>query len=119
MKPKLLMKLKVFVLIGAGALVLLFGLMIWAGVSAIGILSEKTASALQSPAARASLEQLKAGVERLPDFNPLVCWGSAQSLMQLKPWLERPALRNLSDLKTACLRPPPEPAKRPSGGEII
>lgn len=76
-------------------------LAIWAGVSAIGYVADKANIVMQAPQTAAQVENLKTELGEL-NFQPLNCWGKAQSLLTVEPWLTRPALDNLKNLKVAC-----------------
>lgn len=102
-KPGLMRKVKIFAAVGAVGLLVTGALTIWAGVSAFNYVASKTNEVIHSPTAQAQVENLKLEAKGLPKFQPLNCWGKAQSLMAVEPWLARPALDNLKNLKVACL----------------
>lgn len=80
-------KIKLFALAGFASVLLLGGLTIWAGISAVQAVSTKFTASVQ----------------------PLPCWNKAQSLIALQPWMERPALDHLAALKVACLESKHQP----------
>lgn len=102
-RPDLMRKMKVFLAIGIVGLFITGALAIWAGVSAFNYVATKTNEVIQSPTALAKVKSLKTEAMQLPKFQALSCWGKAQSLMAVEPWLVRPALDNLKNLKVACL----------------
>lgn len=102
-KPHLMRKLKIFAVVGIIGFVVTSGLVIWAGISAVGFVASKANQAVQSPIAQQHLESLKTEVQTFPKLQALNCWGKAQSLMAVEPWLARPALDNFKNLKVACL----------------
>lgn len=91
-RPHIMKKLKVFALVGLFCFVLVGGLLIWAGVTAVQTLV-RSAQAVNIPAVQIEPVQLKTAD----------CWNKAQNLLTIQPWLEKPALVNLQDLKVACL----------------
>lgn len=101
-KPNLRRKFKIFAAVGGVGFFLTGAIAIWAGVSAINYVADKTNVVMQSPQTTAHIENIKTELKGL-SFQPLNCWGKAQSLLALEPWLARPALDNLKNLKIACL----------------
>lgn len=100
--PKLMRKAKVFVVVGLVGVLLTGALTIWAGVSAINYLASSANQAIQSPVTQGHVENLKSEIKSLPNFQAVNCWGKAQTLLGVQPWLERPAFENLTNLKAAC-----------------
>ena len=86
-----LIRLKVFVLIGFMGLFVTGGVLIWAGVSAVGFVKSQASQIASAP------------LPQLPKVDVISCWSKAQNLMSVEPWLIRPVLANLEGLKTACL----------------
>lgn len=101
-KPHLMRKVKIFVVVGVIGFFVTGALAIWAGISAISYVADKANVVMQSPQTTAHVENFKTEVKGL-SLQPLNCWGKAQSLMAVEPWLARPALDNLKNLKVACL----------------
>ena len=106
-KPDLMRKLKISLAIGIVGLFVSGAVAIWAGVSAFNYVASKTKEVIYSPTAVTQLENLKSEAKQLPKFQALSCWGKAQSLLAFEPWLTRPALDNLKNLKVACLEESP------------
>ena len=102
-KPGLMRKVKIFAAVGVVGLLITGALVVWAGVSAFNYVASKTNEVIHSPTALAQVENLKSEAKVLTRFQPLNCWGKAQSLMAVEPWLARPAFDNLKNLKFACL----------------
>lgn len=101
-KPHLMRKVKIFAVVGIVGFFMTGALAIWAGVSAIRYVADKANVVMQSLQTASQVESLKTELKGL-SLQPLNCWGKAQSLMALEPWLARPALDNLKNLKVACL----------------
>jgi len=106
-KPKLMKKLKVFAVVGIVGFLITGALVIWAGISAINYVASSTSQIIQSPTAQGHVENLKTELSSLPKFQAINCWGKAQSLIAVQPWLERPALDILANLKVACFEHKP------------
>lgn len=106
-RPQLMRKLKIFAVVGIAGFLIAGGLVIWAGASAVGYVASKANQAVHSPTTQQHLESLKVEIQSLPKFQALSCWGKAQSLIAVEPWLARPALDNLKNLKVACLEDRP------------
>lgn len=105
-KPALMRKVKIFAVVGLVGFVFVGGLAIWAGVSAVKYVVVSTSQVISSPTAQEQIQSAKTQLDRV-QFQPLNCWGKAQSLLAVQPWLEKPAFDNLRNLKVACLESPP------------
>lgn len=125
--PGLAKKLKIFAAVAVVGLFITAGLVVWAGISMVSYVASQTQQVINSPVAQNQLEQLKsqnlnlenlnveklkAEVPPLPQVNIQGCWQSLQGLMTVQPWLENPALKNIHDLKIACL----DTANKPCAG---
>ena len=106
-RPDLMRKVKIFAAVGAVGFVITAALVTWAGVSAFNYVASKATEVIHSPAALAQVENLKSEAKGFSKFQLLSCWGKAQSLIAVEPWLARPALDNLWNLKVACLETVP------------
>ncbi len=106
-KPSLMRKVKIFLVVGVVGFVITVALVTWAGVSAFNYVALKTTEVIHSPAALAQVENLKSEAKGFSKFQILSCWVKAQSLIAVEPWLARPALDNLINLKVACLETVP------------
>lgn len=102
-KPHLMRKLKIFAVIGFVGFLITGALTIWAGVAAFNYVATKATEVAHSPVTQMNVESLKTEFKRIPKTQALNCWGKAQSLMAVQPWLERSAIDNLIDLKVVCL----------------
>ena len=102
-QPNLMRKVKIFVAVGVVGFVITGALLVWAGVSAVKFVASQTSELTQSPVAKEQIEKLKTELNGLPRLKPLTCWGKAQSLMAMQPWVEQPVMDNLINLKVACL----------------
>lgn len=102
-QPKQMRKVKIFAVVGVAGFLLVSTLAIWAGISAVSFVASKATEIIHSPQAAQQVENLRTEVKELPRLQALNCWGKAQSLMAVEPWLARPALDNLKNLKVACL----------------
>lgn len=90
-------------IVGFGGLVLVGGLLIWAGVSALNYFTTSAAQIAASASTSDQIENLKAEMSQV-QFQPWNCWLKTQSLLNLQPWIERPTMDNFILLKQACLR---------------
>ncbi len=106
-EPKLMRKVKIFAVVGIVGFLITVALMIWAGVSAFNYVASSASQVIQSPTALGHVENLKTELKSLPKLQAINCWGKAQSLIAVQPWLERPALDNLVNLKVACFEQKP------------
>ncbi len=112
-RPNFMRKIKIFALVGVVGFFIVATVAIWAGVSAVKYVAERAQQAVQAPSTQAQVARLKDEIKGLPTLQPLNCWGQAQSLMSAQPWLERPALENLKNLKGACFEQKPNPCEGP------
>jgi hypothetical protein len=106
-QPSLMRKVKIFVAVGVVGFVITGALLVWAGLSAVKFVALQTSELTQSSFAKEQVEKVKNELNGLPRLKPLTCWGQAQSLMAVQPWVERPANDNLMNLKVACLEQAP------------
>ncbi len=105
--PKLKRKVKIFAIVGIVCFMIVGTLTIWAGISAFNYIASNASNAVHSPVAQNNIEGIKTELKKMPTLQPLSCWGKAQSLMAVEPWLARPAMENLNNLKLACLKNKP------------
>ena len=110
-KPKLMQKIKIIAVVGIGGFLVTGALMIWAGISALNYVASSVTQTIQSPRAQAHVENLKIELNGLPKLQVVNCWGKAQALLAIQPWLERPALANLENLKVACIKQDSSPCQ--------
>lgn len=113
-EPQLMKKVKVFLIFGSIVFVVMSGVIIWAGVSAIKYIASTTNQAIQSPMAQDHVESLKSELKQLPAFQPASCWIKTQNLMNVQIWLEKPLQENIQNLKTACFEKNPEAEAAPA-----
>jgi len=106
-RPDLMKKFKVFALVATVSFLLIGSLAIWAGISAIKYVASSTTQIIDSPSTKIHVEQLKTELNNLPNVQALNCWGKIQRLLAVQPWLERPVLVNLNNLKIACFEQTP------------
>lgn len=104
-KPNLRRKLKIFIIASVVILFTTGALVIWAGISAAKFVATQTSGLISSPQTKEQIENLKTEIKTLPKIKVLTCWDKVQSLMAVEPWIARPAIDNLTDLKLACLEP--------------
>lgn len=116
-KPQVMRKLKVFVALGLVGLFIVGGLAIWAGISTFKYLIASASQVISSPTTQGQRQDVKAELLQI-QFQPLNCWGEAQTLMTVQAWLEKSALENLRDLKTACLDSKPAPCEGPDCSQV-
>lgn len=116
-KPHIMRKLKIFAVIGFVGFLITGALTIWAGVEAFNYVATKATEVAHSPVTQMNVESLKAELS-VPKLQALNCWGKVQSLMAVQPWLERPAIDNLVDLKVACLEDKPALCEGPECAQI-
>ena len=105
-KPSLMRKAKMFAVVGLIGFVLVGSLTIWAGISAVKYVASTAHQAVLSPTAQTHIQDAKGELQQIR-FQPLNCWGKAQTLLTLQPWVEKSALDNFRKLKVACLENKP------------
>ena len=86
--PYLLRKFKTFAIIGVIGFVLVGGVAVWAGISAIKFAVTSANQVIFSPTNQGYLNQAKSEFKQM-QFQPAECWGKAQSLLTVQPWLEK------------------------------
>lgn len=103
-KPQLAKKIKtlgIFVIVG---FVITGALTIFAGISAFNYIAEKANAMTQSPVTLNTVKNFNTVLDAAPTFHAEKCWEEMQSLIALKPWIDRPALANILNLKMVCLQ---------------
>jgi hypothetical protein len=106
--PRLLQKAKTFAALGILAFLLLSGLLIWAGVSTVSYMASSAKDFVQSPETQAQAENIRTELKTLPKLQTVSCMAKAKSLFAVQPWLERPTVDNLLNLKVACFEQTPK-----------
>ncbi len=92
-------KFKIFLSIVCLGILLVGGLIIWAGVATV----KHVASVGANVNVREQVQNLKTGALTLPAMAKVGCWEKAQSLLAVQVWLEKPVGENIQSLKDACL----------------
>lgn len=91
-------KLKIFLGIGCLGMVLLGGLVIWAGFTAV----QQVAKIGGNVSVQEHMENLKGEISEVPAIVKVGCWEKVQSLMNIQVWLKTPLGENITSLKDAC-----------------
>ena len=91
-------KLKIFLGIGCLGMVLLGGLVLWAGFTAV----QHVAKIGSNVTVQEQMENLKGEISEIPAIVKVGCWEKVQSLMNIQVWLETPLGENITSLKDAC-----------------
>ncbi len=91
-------KLKIFLGIGCLGMLLVGGLIIWAGVATV----QQVAKIGSNVNVQEQVENLKGGISEIPAIVKVGCWEKVQSLMNIQIWLETPLGENITGLKAAC-----------------
>lgn len=96
-------RLRIFAMIGVIGLFVAGGLATWGAFTSLNYVASKADQLIQSSEAQESFQSLKETVQGFSKDKALNCWNKAQGLLSVQPWLERPAVDNLANLKVACL----------------
>lgn len=110
--PNFMKKVILWGSLALGGLFVLLAVAIWGAVSLFSAATSTASKMAASPAAQSYADSLKSDLQDLPRIKALPCFDTAQNLLALGPWLERPVLDNMVQLKDACLA-----ADRPSSEE--
>jgi hypothetical protein len=97
--PQLKRKLKIFLGVGLAGILMVGALVVWAGIATF----KSVASIGTNPAVQEKIVGLETGIKNLPALTKVGCWTTAQSLMKVEVWIEKPLIDNLNSLKLACL----------------
>ena len=92
-------KLKVFFGIGCIGILLVGGLIIWAGIATV----KYVASSGANVNVQEQVQNLQGRALNLPAMAKDGCWEKAQSLLTVQVWLEKPVAENIQGLMDACL----------------
>lgn len=98
--------LKIFLGVGCLVLLLVGGLILWAGVATVKHVADLGAD----PKVQEQVQKLKTDIPNVPALVKVGCWEKVQSLLNVQVWLETPAAENIKDLKDACLGSEVKPA---------
>lgn len=111
-EPQLLRKVKILAIVSVAVVFISGGLLIWAGISAAKYVVAATNQSIKSPEGQQIMKTVNEELKSL-SFQPVTCWGKTQSLFSLQPWIERPVMDNIENLKAACFESSSkEPAPR-------
>ena len=91
-------KLKIFLGIGCLGMLLVGGLILWAGVATV----QHVAKSGSNVNVQEQVENLKGGIPKIPAIVKVGCWEKVQSLMNIQVWLETPLGENITSLQDAC-----------------
>lgn len=92
-------KLKVFLGISCIGILLVGGLIIWAGIATV----RHVASIGANVNVQEQVQNLQGSALNLQTMAKVGCWEKAQSLLTVQVWLEKPVAENIQGLKDACL----------------
>ena len=111
-------KLKIFLGIGCLGILLVGGLILWAGVATV----QHVAGLGSKVNVQEQVQNLKGKIPGIPAIAKAGCWEKVQSLMSIQVWLETPVAENITSLKNACLgsdiKEKPEPGSGKTNGDI-
>ncbi len=91
-------KLKIFLGIGCLGMVLVGGLVFWAGFTAV----QQVAKIGSNVNVQEQMENLKGEISEIPAIVKVGCWEKVQSLLSIQVWLENPLGENITSLQDAC-----------------
>lgn len=97
-------KLKVFLGVGLAGFLMVGVLVVWAGVATF----KSVANLGSNPIVQEKILNLETEIKNLPALAKVGCWNTAQSLLKVEVWLEKPVADNFNSIKAACF------AKEPS-----
>jgi hypothetical protein len=111
-------KLKIFLGIGCFGILLVGGLILWAGVTTV----QHVADLGSKVNVQEQMQNLKGKVPEIPAIVKAGCWGKVQSLMSIQIWLDTPVAKNIASLKNACfgsdIKEKPEPGSKETNGNV-
>lgn len=91
-------KLKIFLGIGCLGMVLLGGVVLWAGFTAV----HQVAKIGSNVNIEKQINNIEGEISEIPAIVKVGCWDKVQSLMNIQVWLETPLGENITSLKDAC-----------------
>ena len=62
----------------------------------------KTSEIISSQLNQTQVDQVKTQLNEFTQLQAVSCWAQAQNLMNITPWLSKPAVENLFSLRDAC-----------------
>lgn len=91
--------LKIFFGVGCLGLLLVGGLIIWAGTATVQHVTDLSTD----PKVQEQVQKLKTDIPNMPALVKVGCWEKVQSFMNVQVWLETPVAENIQSLKEACI----------------
>jgi hypothetical protein len=91
-------KLKIFLGVGLVGFLLVGGLILWAGVSAV----QRVVSIGANSNVQEQVWNLKTEIPNIPSLAKVGCWDKVKGLMSVQVWLEKPVVDNIKYIKDAC-----------------
>lgn len=92
-------KLKIFLGIGCLGMLLVGGLILWAGVATV----QHVAKIGSNVNVQEQVQNFKGNIPKIPTIVKVGCWEKVQSLMSIQVWLETPLGENITSLQDACI----------------
>ncbi len=92
-------KLKIFLAVGLVGSLMVGALVVWAGLATF----KSVASLGTNPNVQKKVLKLESEMQNLPTLTKAGCWPTAQSLLNIEVWLEKPFVENVDSIKLACL----------------
>ncbi len=111
-------KLKIFLGIGCFGILVVGGLILWAGVTTV----QHVAGLSSKVNVQEQVLNIKEKIPAIPAIAKAGCWEKVQSLMTIQVWLDTPVAENIAGLKNACLgsdiKGKPEPGVGRTNGDV-
>jgi hypothetical protein len=92
-------KLKIFLGVGLVGVIMVGALVIWAGIATI----KGVTNLAQDTKVSEKVLSLQTEVVKIATLPGVGCWQTAQGLLHVEVWLEKPIADNLHSLKLACM----------------
>ncbi len=97
--PQVAKKIKMFIGVTLVGFILVCALVIWGGVTVV----RQVANFGGNPNVQEKVVTLGTEIKKLPAMAKVGCWDKAQSLLNIKVWIEKPLADNFKEFKQACL----------------
>lgn len=94
-------KLKILLGIGCLGMLLVGGLIIWAGVATV----QQVVKVGSNVNVQGQVQNIKGNIPKIPAIVKVGCYEKMQSLMSIQVWLETPLGENITSLQDACFGP--------------
>lgn len=98
MNQQIIRKFKIFFGIGLSGILILFAIIVMAGVTGV----KQVVSLGNDPQLKEKVRHITGEINNIPSLAKVGCWDKVQGFLNVEVWIEKPIADNLNSLKLAC-----------------